>query len=100
MENHFRITAYNKEKNYSIIIESNGLFEKSYQFSTYLINKNLQIIAVGNVEEENSNNEIKTIYNDKMILRAINKGFPTISNQKIDGKYKRIITVNNFTYLT
>ena len=100
MKKHFRITAYNKEKNYSIIIESNGMFDESWQFSSYITKKNLQIIAVGNVEEESSNNEIETIYNNKMILRAIDKGIPNIAKQEIDGKCRRIITIKDFTYLT
>ena len=50
--NHFRITAYNKEKDYSIIIESKGMFEKLWQFSSHLVQKGLTILEVGNVKDQ------------------------------------------------
>lgn len=33
-EKYYRITAYNKEENFSCILESNGMFEKLWQFSS------------------------------------------------------------------
>ena len=37
--NYFRITAYNKEQNYSIIMDSYGAYEALWQFSSMLVAK-------------------------------------------------------------
>ena len=38
-EKYFRITAYDKANDYTCILDSNGMFEKLWQFSSYLVNK-------------------------------------------------------------
>ena len=43
-EKYFRITAYSKDNDFSCIIDSNGMFEKLWQFSAYLVSKELNII--------------------------------------------------------
>ena len=50
MSNYFRITAYHPEQDLSAIFDSNGYFEKLWQFSAYLIQKGFKIIEVGNEE--------------------------------------------------
>ena len=47
MSNYFRITAYHPEQDLSAIFDSNGYFEKLWQFSAYLIQKGFKIIEVG-----------------------------------------------------
>lgn len=44
MSNYFRITAYHPEQDLSAIFDSNGCFEKLWQFSAYLIQKGFKII--------------------------------------------------------
>ena len=39
MSNYFRITAYHPAKNICAIFDSNGRFEKLWQFSSYLVQK-------------------------------------------------------------
>ena len=39
MANYYRITAYYPEKDFSVILDSNGKFEKLWQFSAYLVQK-------------------------------------------------------------
>ena len=51
MANYFRITAYHPQKDISVIMDSNGKFEKLWQFSAYLIQKGFKIIEVGNQEK-------------------------------------------------
>ena len=46
MANYYRITAYHKEKDISIIMDSYGLFEKKWQFSADLIRRGFDIIEV------------------------------------------------------
>lgn len=50
MENYFRITGYNEKDNYCFIVDSNGMFEELWQFSSYLIQKGLKIIEVSKIE--------------------------------------------------
>ena len=49
--NYYRITAYYKDEDFSFIVDSNGMFEKLWQFSAYLVEKNIDIIEVS--KEEN-----------------------------------------------
>lgn len=44
MANYYRITAYHKEKDISIIMDSYGLFEKKWQFSADLIRRGFDIM--------------------------------------------------------
>ena len=46
MANYFRITAYHIEQDISAILDSNGRFEKLWQFSSFLVNKGFKIIEV------------------------------------------------------
>ena len=98
--NHFRITAYNKQNNYSIIIESKGMFEKLWQFSSYLVNKGLEILEVGHVKDQISVNLTKSdIHGGKMILKAIASGKPEYDTQVLDGRTRKIIKVNDKIYM-
>ena len=54
MSNYFRIIAYHPAENLSAIFDSNGYFEKLWQFSAYLIQKGFKIIEVGNEESTNT----------------------------------------------
>ena len=98
--NHFRITAYNKQKDYSIIIESKGMFEKLWQFSSHLVQKGLTILEVGNVKDQISVNLTKSdIHGAKMILKAIASGKPEYDTQVLDGRTRKVIKVNDKIYM-
>ena len=100
MTQYFRITAYNPTDNYSIIIDSNGYFEKMWQFSSYLVKKGLKVIEVSNDEKFVDINIPKASYNSKeLILRATAKGRPDFSEKVIDGVNRMIIIVGNKSYL-
>lgn len=73
--NYFRITAYNKEEDFSCILDSNGMFEKLWQFSSYLVNKGLNIIDASKLENIIDTN-IKPANEDPehIILRATQDG--------------------------
>lgn len=49
--NYFRITGYNPEKDFSFIIDCNGMFEKLWQFSSYIIQKGLKVLEVSKEEQ-------------------------------------------------
>lgn len=46
MSNYFRITVYHSVHNISAIMDSNGKFEKLWQFSAHLVGKGFKIIEV------------------------------------------------------
>ena len=46
MPNYFRITVYHPVHNISAIMDSNGKFEKLWQFSAHLVAKGFKIIEV------------------------------------------------------
>lgn len=73
--NYFRITAYNKEEDFSCILDSNGMFEKLWQFSSYLVNKGLNIIDASKIENIIDTN-LKPAGEDieHIILRATQDG--------------------------
>ena len=73
--NYFRITAYNKEEDFSCILDSNGMFEKLWQFSSYLVNKGFNIIDASKLENIIDTN-IKQTKEDAehIILRATQDG--------------------------
>ena len=50
MNNYFRITGYWPKEKMTFIIDSNGMFEKLWQFSAYLVSKGIDIIEVSQKE--------------------------------------------------
>ena len=91
MKNYFRITAYNRDEDYSIIMDSFGAFEQLGQFSSYMVNKGFSIIAIGNTDffEDGNIPKIKEPTN-KLILRAEANDRPIRNGKQI--------TVGNKTY--
>ena len=72
MQNYFRITAYHPEENVSVIMDAYGMFEKLWQFSSFIVQKGFKIIAVGNGETFTDGNIEKddTFRANKILLRA------------------------------
>ena len=84
MANYFRITAYHPTENFSVIMDSNGMFEKLWQFSAYLIQKGFKIIEVGN-EDKFDEGDMPKAERDTVhiILRACKSGQPDIHGNTI-----------------
>lgn len=83
--NYYRITAYNKDLNVCLIADSNGKFEKLWQFSSFFVCNGFEIIAVSK-EEDLSLGNIPKANPDKnnILLRACGKGRPSIENNVIE----------------
>lgn len=100
MANYYRITAYHKEKDISIIMDSYGLFEKKWQFSADLIRRGFDIIEVsddtqfydGNIER------LKEPRPNKLILRATACGRPKTTIENADGRNIKRVEINNKFY--
>lgn len=93
MSNYFRITAYHPAENLSAIFDSNGYFEKLWQFSAYLIQKGFKIIEVGNGEKFDEGDMPKAERDAvHIILRACKSGQPDIQGNTIIVEGKRYFT--------
>ena len=99
MANYFRITAYHPDKDISVILDSNGKFEKLWQFSAYLVQKGFKILEVGANENiiESTFPAIKEVSN-KIILRAIDNGKPEIQEITYQDRPCKAITVYDKIY--
>lgn len=88
--NYYRITGYRPEHDVCFIADSNGRFEKKWQFSAHLISKGIKIIEVGDDEKFGEGDLPKVpIDPDHIILRACGKGYPIIRDNgiEVNGKF-------------
>ena len=76
MGNYFLITAYHPAKNICAIFDSNGRFEKLWQFSSYLVQKGFKIVEVGADDKFLDGNIPKAPAGDQLLVRACAKGSP------------------------
>lgn len=99
MANYFRITAYHPDKDISVILDSNGMFEKLWQFSSYLVQKGFKILEVGANESiiESTFPTVKEVSN-RIMLRAIDKGKPEIQEMTYQDRSCKAITLYDKIY--
>ena len=94
MANYFRITAYHPTENLSVIMDSNGLFQKLWQFSSFMVSKGFKIIEVGG-EDKFDDGDMPKAERDTVhiILRACKSGQPDIKDNRItvEGKSYTIL---------
>ena len=83
MANYFRITAYHPEENISAIFDSNGMFDKLWQFSAVLVSKGFKIIQASKDDFDFGNMPKEGYQKDKVILRAHASGQPDIRKGRI-----------------
>ena len=101
MNNYYRITAYQPDKDFSIIMDSFGLFEKKWQFSADLIKRGFKILEIsddtqfldGNIER------LTEPEPGKFILRAGVEGKPEYLTQTIDGTIYKVVKVGDKIYI-
>ena len=100
MNKYYRITGYCPENDFSFILDSNGMFEKLWEFSAYLIAKGLDVIEVTRLENIIDIN-INQVEEDKqhMILRANADGKPEYVNHTINGITYKAIKVADKLYI-
>ena len=97
---YYRITAYYPQDDFSFIIDSNGKFEKLWQFSSYLVNKGIQIVEVSKEEQIiDINIEKPYIDNGCLILRATADGKPEYVEQTINGITHKAVKVADKIYI-
>lgn len=100
MNNYYRITGYHPQEDYCFIIDSNGMFEKLWEFSVYIRDKGLKVLEVSKLENTIDIN-IQPTEEDKehILLRANDKGKPKEIKQTINGKTYRAIQVADKIYI-
>lgn len=98
--NYYRITGYCKEKDFCFIIDCYGMFEKLWQFSSFLIQKDLHVLEVGN-DSKFIDVNIDRIEqdNNKICLRAIAKGKPEYITQTVDNTTYKAIKITDKIYV-
>jgi len=83
---YYRITAYHEKEDLSVIMDSNGLYEKIWQFSSFLIGKGFTVIEVSGEDKFLDGNITRVAPdNKKHILRAHAKGRPESVTHKHNG---------------
>lgn len=89
MSNYFRITIYHPVHNISAIMDSNGKFEKLWQFSAYLVAKGFKIVEVGAKNKFDLDNLPKVEHSlDNIFLRSCKLGNIMIAHNHIPVKAK------------
>jgi hypothetical protein len=88
MNNYYRITGYDPETDIGFIADSNGKFEKLWEFSAYLVSKGMKILEVGDRDKFKDGNLPKAQPDVKIILRTCDFGKPIIDGNKVSIKDK------------
>ena len=97
---YFRITGYHPQQNYCFIMDSNGMFDMLWQFSSFLVQKGLKVLEVS-TDEQFKDIDIKRAEENKnqMLLRANAKGQPQYSEKIINGVRYKVVTVGGKSYI-
>ena len=94
MANYFRITAYHPTEDISVIMDSNGKFEKLWQFSAFMVSKGFKIIEVGGEDKfDFGDMDRAEPDSNKVILRACGKGEPKRKDKEIMVGNRSYVTV-------
>ena len=97
---YFRITAYYPQDDFSFIIDSNGKFEKLWQFSSSLIQKGIKVIEVSRLENIiDLNIEPAQEDKDHFLLRATADGKPEYVDYKINDVTYKAVKVGDKMYI-
>lgn len=100
MTNYFRITGYNQEKDFSFIIDCNGMFEKKWQFSSMLVQNGLKVLEISDADTfldvniERANKDNKHIF-----FRAGKFGKPEYINKSLNGITYRAVQIADKIYI-
>lgn len=97
---YFRITGYSEQENMCFIIDSNGIFEQLWQFSSYLVKKGLKILEVSTDEQFKDINITRAPKNTtQMMLRANAKGKPIYTEKIVNGIPQKVVNVGDKSYM-
>ena len=90
MANYFRITAYHPQENLSAIINCNGMFEKLWQFSSFIVKHGFKVLEAADDSKFDFGDLPKASPEpDKIILRCCDSNMPIIVGNVITVAGKR-----------
>ena len=98
MANYFRITAYHPEKDISVILDSNGRFEKLWEFSSFIVSQGFKVIFLTKSENIMRSTFPVVEQSQRIAVRAISKGRPRIDEFEYEGRRCKVITVSDKIY--
>ena len=99
MSNYYRVTAYHPNEDISVIVDSNGRFEKLWELSAHLIAKGFDILEVAKEE-----NIIEATFpkimkpSNKIILRSVERGKPEIKEMLYEGRNCKSVILCKHVY--
>ena len=97
---YFRITGYCPQEDYCFILDSNGMFDERWQFSSLLVRKGLKILEISTDEQFGDINIVKAPTNlSNMVLRGATKGKPLYTDTIINGKKEKVVNVGEKSYI-
>ena len=97
---YFRITGYHPTKDISFILDCNGMFEKLWQFSAFVISKGCKVLEVSNSDNFIDITLTKAEYDaEHIFLRAIQKGKPEYTAYVLDGDEHKVIRIGKHLYI-
>ena len=100
MANYFRITAYHIEQDISAILDSNGRFEKLWQFSSYLVGKGVKVLEVSNGDKFlDGNMKRAKEHSEYLYIQSAQRGQPTKTTVTVDGKTYRAVEICGRRYM-
>ena len=98
--NYFRITGYYPKEDFSFIVDSYGRFEKLWQFSVYMRDKGITVLAVSKDGYFLDGNMKRVEYDKEHILiRATKHGQPEFVPYEIDGIKYNAVKVDESIYI-
>ena len=101
MANYYRITGYSKKGNVSIILDCYGMFEKKWQFSSFVIERTFDIIAISDGDSmiDVNTERMKEPEANRLHIVAYAEGEPKRVKQEIDGIEYDAIRVGDKIYI-
>jgi hypothetical protein len=97
---YFRITGYYPKEDISFIMDSNGMFEKLWQFSAFVVSKGCKVLEVS-TDEKIIDLNIEKAEEDKthVILRACGHGKPNYVEKTIGGITYKAVEIEGRIYI-
>ena len=87
------------KKDISVILDSNGMFEKLWQFSSYLVQKGFKILEVGTGENlVEGTCPVVSEMSKRILLRGIDRGQPRIETTTYQERPCKAITLYDKVY--
>jgi len=97
---YFRITAYHPKEDVCGIFDTNGLYEKLWQFSSYLIGRGFEVLEVSGEDKFLEGTISKTgPDNECHILRAGSTGKPETITHEYNGKSYHAVKIGDKIYI-